>query len=336
MGTLRRPKKHGPCQATIGARKALRPRGLESPPVRFAARVVGLCAAALAIAIAVRRALEKPSPLPPPAANERDTVVGGVRWRSREKPGAGGEPVVFVHGFLSSSSTWDAVLSSAGSRPAIALDLPGTGFSDRPWPHDYTVGGAAADLLAYLEARRLGPAVLVGNSLGGAVCMVAAAARPDRVRALVLVDSASPQTRIPPGFILLRTPLVGELQLELLTRPVMEYTLRHRLYARADRVTEKTIDAWWRPITVPGTRRAALAAIRTTRRGYEGLARRIGVPTLVLWGREDRLLPASEGLELAKAIADARLVVIPDAGHLPQEEQPEEFRRALAGFLAGL
>jgi len=304
--------------------------------VRFAARILGLCAAALAIAVALRRALEKPAQIPPPSAVERDTVVDGVRWRSRERPGMGSEPVVFVHGFLSSSTTWDAVLAAAGDRPAISVDLPGSGYSDRPWPHDYTAGGAAADLIGYLEGRRIGRAILVGNSLGGAVCMVAAAARPDRIRALVLVDSASPRTRIPIGFRLLRTPLVGEVQLELLTRDVMKYTLRHRLYARPERVTEETVDAWWRPVTVPGTRRAVLAANRTSTRGYDDLATRIMVPTLVIWGREDRLLEDAEGLELARAIPDARLVVIPDAGHLPQEERPEEFRRALAAFLAGV
>lgn len=216
------------------------------------------------------------------------------------------------------------------------MDLPGWGFSDRPWPYDYTVGGQALHLLRYLEERGVRRAVLVGNSLGGGVCLVAAAASPERVAALVLVDSVFPGQRIPPGFRTLRTPLLGELQLEFLIRPVMAYTLRHRLYAHAERVTEETIDDWWDPIPVPGTRRAALNAVRSRDRGLERILASIRLPTLVLWGKEDRLLPPSEGLRLASEIHDARFLALPGAGHLPQEEVPGEFARAVAGFLTEL
>jgi pimeloyl-ACP methyl ester carboxylesterase len=173
----------------------------------------------------------------------------------------------------------------------------------------------------------------VGNSLGGAVCLIAAAARPQRIRALVLVDSASPRGRIPWNFQLLRMPVVGEIEMQLLARPVMEFALRKRLYARPERVTPETIDDWWLPITIPGTRRAALAAIRSSSRGNENMLEKIAAPTLVVWGKEDRLLPAEEGFHLSSAIRDARLLVLPDTGHLPQEEAPEQFSRAVAQFL---
>jgi pimeloyl-ACP methyl ester carboxylesterase len=113
----------------------------------------------------------------------------------------------------------------------------------------------------------------------------------------------------------------------------VEVALRRRLYARADRVTRETIDDWWSPITVPGTRRAALAAIRSSNRGYEDLLEKIRTPALVLWGKEDRLLPPEEGLRLSSDLAGARLLVLPGIGHLPQEEAPEEFSRAVSQFL---
>ena len=288
----------------------------------------------LAAAIVARRVLERPLPMATAAAGERDTDVAGVRWRSREAPGKGGPPVVFVHGLLSSSASFKKVLSSAaGGRPAVAVDLPGFGFSDRPWPYDYTVGAQAGALLRYLDARGFDRVALVGNSLGGAVCLIAAAARPKRVAALVLVGSASPIATIPWNFQLLRTPVVGEIEMELLVRPVMEFALKDRLFARAGRVTAETVDDWWLPVRVPGTRRAVLAAVRSSRRGYEDLLTRVRVPTLVLWGKEDKILPAEEGFRLSSAISDARLVVLPDTGHLPQEETPEAFSRAVASFL---
>jgi len=302
--------------------------------MRSLARTLLGFAALILLAIAVRRFLEKPARIPPPGPGEKDTVVDGVRWRSREVEGTGTETIVFLHGMLSSSASWGKVLPAAGEkRHAIAVDLPGFGYSDRPWPYDYTVGGQSAHLLRFLDVRGIDHAVLVGNSLGGAVALLTAATRPDRVRALVLVDSASPAARIPWTIRALRTPVVGEIEMELLIKPLQEFGLRERIFANPKSVTPELVEREWRPITVPGTRRAALAAIRSNVRGYEGLWQKFQVQTLVIWGLEDRLMPVAEGHRLANAIPGARLVVLPGAGHMPQEEQPEAFSRALSDFL---
>jgi pimeloyl-ACP methyl ester carboxylesterase len=298
-------------------------------------RFVGFLGLFLLLAVAARRLTEREAAIPPPAPGEKDTLVGGIRWRSREVDGIYAPPVVFVHGLLSSSKTWKRVLGFATSgRPAIAVDLPGSGFSDRPWPHDYSAPSQALALVDFLDTRRIDRAILVGSSMGGAVSLIAAAARPQRVAALVLVDAAFPGMRIPLSFRSLRTPGLGELQIEFLSRPIVEYGLRHRLYARAERVTDDTIAEWWDPIPVPGTRRAALGFVRTRTAGSEGLLSRIGVPTLVIWGKEDRLIAPSDGLRLASEIRGAQLVLLPDTGHLPQEEAPEAFSQAVTRFLA--
>jgi pimeloyl-ACP methyl ester carboxylesterase len=277
--------------------------------------------------------MERRRVIPAPGPGERDTPVGGVRWRSRETAGRG-NPVVYVHGHLASSATWkDVLVAASAGRPAVAVDMPGFGFSDRPWPYDYTAAGEARGLARYLQARGIEKAVLVGNSLGGAEVMLVAAERPELVEALILVAPATPLGPIPWPVRILRTPGLGGVVLALVTRPFVAFGLRHRVYARASRVTEAAIDDAWRPLRVPGTRRAALRAIRTDPADYEGLEARIRTPTLIVWGERDRMLPASEGDRLAARIPGAELVVIPDAGHLPQRERPEAFAAVVAEFL---
>ncbi len=269
----------------------------------------------------------------PPPPGHRDTVVDGVRWRSRETPGRG-DPVVYVHGLLASSASWQDVLASASAgRPAIAVDLPGFGRSDRPWPFDYSVEGAARALVAYLDERGISRAALVGNSLGGAVAMRVAAEHPERVTHLVLAAAASAEAPINWPVAMLRARPIGEAALACARRPFVAYGLRHWLFADAARVNDNAIDDAWVPLTIPGTRRAALAAIRTDRSRFRGLEARIRVRALIVWGAEDRLLPAREGVRLAARIAGSRLVVLPRSGHLPQREQPEAFSRAVAPFL---
>jgi pimeloyl-ACP methyl ester carboxylesterase len=288
----------------------------------------------LFVVIAARRILEKPGSISPPGPGERDTLVDGVRWRSREAEGTGSPTVVFLHGLMTSSASWGKVLSTtADGRPAIAVDLPGFGDSDRPRPYDYTVGGQSAHLLRFLDVRGIDRAILIGNSLGGAVALLTAAAVPDRIRALVLVDAASPVSSMPLSIRALRTPVVGEIEMELYVRPLLELSLRYRLFADPKNVTEEIVEREWRPVTIPGTRRAALAAIRSSARGYEHALERIHIPTLIVWGLEDRLLPVADGHRLAAAIPGARLVVLPRAGHIPQEETPAEFSRVVAEFL---
>jgi pimeloyl-ACP methyl ester carboxylesterase len=273
----------------------------------------------------------------PPGPGERDTLVGGVRWRSREVEGSapgGREAVVFVHGLLASSASWKEVLASAAAgRPAIAVDLPGFGASDRPWPFDYTVAGEAEALLRFLDARGLPRVTFVGNSLGGTAVMVAAASHPRRVGALVLVAPATSRVRIPWPVRVMRTPVAGELALALSTRRSIAYGLRHRIYADAANVDRERIEDAWRPLTIPGTRRAALRAIRSDPARYADLETRVRTPTLIVWGREDRLLPVREAEALHARMPGSRLAILPDAGHLPQREAPRAFSEAVSNFL---
>jgi len=225
--------------------------------------------------------------------------------------------------------------ASAG-HPAIAVDVPGFGASDRPWPYDYTAAGEAQSLVAFLDARKIERAILVGNSFGGGAALLAAADHPERVAALVLVAPATPAMPMVWPIRAMRLPVLGELALALATRALVARGLRQRLFARPERVTENVVDDAWRPLGVPGTRRAALAAIRSDPKAHRGVEGRVRAPVLVIWGREDRLIPAADAARVHALLPGPPLVLIPEAGHLPQREQPEVFARAVAEFLRGL
>lgn len=225
--------------------------------------------------------------------------------------------------------------ASAG-RPAIAVDLPGSGGSDRPWPYDYTVRGQAWGLAAFLAVRGIPRAILVGNSLGGAEVMLVAAERPDMVEALVLVAPATPRARLVWPVRLMRVSGLGELALALASRRTTAHGLRHWLYGDSSRVTEHVVDDAWKPLAVPGTRRAALRAIRTDPRRYVGLEERVRQPTLIVWGSRDRLLDPSEAERLRERVPGSRVVILKGAGHLPQREQPQALALAIAEFIACL
>ena len=259
--------------------------------------------------------------------------VDGVRLHYVE---AGqGEPVVLIHGLNASTFSFRYTIPElAQSYRVVALDLQGFGYSERPAGADYSLTALAEQVARVMERLGIERATVVGHSMGGAVAMRLAIGFPERVARLVLVNSATDR-------------LLGRgLRLSRLVQPVMPIAALFALQRRAFRrralrlavhdpahVTPEVVEGSFRPRRVKGTLRA-LGAWLVDRGRDEPLApERIAQPTLVLWGEHDRWLPPAEGEELARAIPNARLVLVPSSGHLPLEEQPNFCNRALLDFL---
>ena len=262
--------------------------------------------------------------------------VDGVRLHYVE---AGqGEPVVLIHGLNASTFSFRYTIPElAQSYRVVALDLQGFGYSERPAGADYSLTALAEQVARVMERLNIERATVVGHSMGGAVAMRLAIGFPERVARLVLVNSATDR--------LLRRGL----RLSRLIQPCMPIAALFALQRRAFRrralrravhdpahVTPEVVEGSFRPRRVKGTLRA-LGAWLVDRGRDEPLApERIAQPTLVLWGEHDRLLPLAEGEELARAIPNARLLLVPSSGHLPLEEQPTFCNRALLDFLRSL
>lgn len=254
---------------------------------------------------------------------------------------AGAPPLVLVHGFGGSLHSWRKVapdLAAAGYR-VIAFDLPGFGFSERP--HDewaYTPEGQAetlAELLTSLGLRKGEPIHLAGHSFGGGVALTFAAARPDRVRSLVLVDSTLPTfSRAPRADWPLYRPFTYLLIRTLGLRRLFVRAALEKAFHDDSRVTQELVDEYRNRLVLRGPAGAY--------RGLTGPLPRerldvdlseVAPPTLIAWGEEDALIPVRAGRAAAEAIPDARLVTLPDCGHLPMEECPEALVEAMVGFL---
>jgi pimeloyl-ACP methyl ester carboxylesterase len=267
---------------------------------------------------------------------ETGTVeVDGVSTFFRRLPGEG-PPALFVHGNPTHSEDWMPVLERMAG-PALALDLPGWGRSERPPSErfDYSMHGLARFVDRFLARMAVEEHSLVVHDWGG-VALVGAQRDPDRIRKLVIVNAVPflPGYRWHRTARIWRTRRVGELCNRLLKRPVLDLGLRE---ARGDwsRFPPDFIDLIWDHLD-QGTFDAILGLYRSAPESELAAAGRdldsITAPALVVWGMKDRYIPARFGPAYADRLPNSQLVELPEAGHWPWRDQPEVIER-LVGFL---
>jgi pimeloyl-ACP methyl ester carboxylesterase len=266
----------------------------------------------------------------------RDVAASGVRLRVVER--GSGPKLVLLHSLFMDHSTWNAVAAELSpDHTVITPDLPGYGESEKPAPSRFgydvdAFTNAIADLYAALS---LGRATVVGHGLGGAIALTLAARHPELVSELVVVDPLAEVARPWLYGRLAHLPLAGSLVFkQLLGRSLFGAYFRELFLANPASISNERLDAYYESFNTPAARGSVLATLRQTvdARPVAAQTSRIQTPTLVLWGRQDRLLPASVGQRLAREIHGARFELL-DAGHAPQEERPRELADAVRRFL---
>ena len=276
-----------------------------------------------------------------PASRFMD-LPGGVRVHYRDQGRADGPAVILVHGFAASLHAWEPwVARLSADYRVISLDLPGYGLTRVP--DGYAAGTEGAVAAVDALATRLGVRrfVLGGNSMGGAVAWNYALAHPERLRGLVLVDAAGfpteGQRRGSPGiFKLLANPAGRAVLKRVDPRPMVERGLK-QAYLDPALVTPALVDRYSDMSRAPGRREMMLSGMSGARQpAAPATFARIAVPTLVMTGEEDALIPAAAARGLAGAIPGARLVAYPGVGHVPMEQIPERSAADLRAFLETL
>jgi pimeloyl-ACP methyl ester carboxylesterase len=258
-----------------------------------------------------------------------------------ESRGAG-NPVVLLHGFGGNIYTWRNLIDPLSKQcQLIMIDLKGFGKSPKPRDNHYEVQDQANLIFKFIVDHKLTKLTLVGHSYGGGVALVTALKlmkeRPNCLRRLVLIDAAAYNQDLP-GFIdVLRTPLLGRIALSLLSNKQKVRMILKKSYYDDSRITDSQVAAYAAPLASDG---GNYALIRTAKsivpRDIQQIAlgyKEIRVPTLILWGRQDKIVPLEIGKRLNRDITGSLLVILEDCGHIPHEEKPEDAIAAISVFL---
>jgi pimeloyl-ACP methyl ester carboxylesterase len=258
--------------------------------------------------------------------------------------GNGPEVVVLVHGITGSGDTWAEVIPALAEEfTVVAPDLLGHGKSAKP-RGDYSLGAYASGVRDLVAALGHDHATIVGHSLGGGVAMQLAYQFPERCDRLVLVSSGGLGRDVHP---LLRAaalpgsefvmPLVCATRLRDAGDAVWGALGRLGLNAGPD------LEEMWRGYASLADRDAQQAFVHTLRTIVDGGGQRVSatdrlylaaeVPSLIVWGEADRVIPVEHGIEAHEAIPGSRLVVFEGAGHFPHRSDPDRFTDALIDFV---
>ncbi len=278
---------------------------------------------------------------------QRDVHVNG--GRAHYLVAGSGRPLLLLHGVGESSAYWRGVLPRlAGRYTVYAPDLPGYGDSeplgpeaeDGPTPERFAA--VMADFLDAVTEPEAGPAVVVGHSLGGSIALELALRHPERIRRLVLEDSASLGHDVNPALRSLTLPGYGDVAGQVGRTPIGAF---HRAWARIPLMFARprlTPPGWVaeqrRLATLPDHLSTSLSALRAQvgafgqRRVRLDALGRIRIPTLVLWGAQDAVVPVSQARAAVARLVQGQLVVVPRCGHVPHLERPGQFLEAVLAF----
>jgi pimeloyl-ACP methyl ester carboxylesterase len=256
-----------------------------------------------------------------------------------------GRTLILVHGFAASVHAWRPwVERLSGDYRLIAIDLPGHGLTQAPKGYRASLEGNAALIDSLADHAHVSRFVLVGHSMGGAVSLGYAMNRPDKLDALVLIDSAGwpgedgKKTSGPPAFVqlLINNP-VGRGIAKLVNPRLFAGSGLKSAYLDESLVTDALLDRYADLAMAPGHRDVLLTQRSSSAKPVTGKDfRKITVPTLVLAGEKDKLIPAADSKAIAAAIPGARIVTYPEGGHLPMEQLPDQSARDLDAFLKSL
>ncbi len=282
----------------------------------------------------------------------RFVQAGDVELFIQEMGPEDGQVILFIHGTAAWSGLWRetmAPLAEAGYR-CIAIDIPPFGYSERPATPSYGNADQAKRIVALMDTLKIERTILLGHSFGGGATMETALMIPQRIDALILADVGGLNLNLQPGLkaqnpsaaeFFLGTPLVRNPVLATTaTNPLFTKTLISAMILDPADATEEKVKILQEPLvlrdatnTLGDWLQAVLGPQDVSLTSDPANYQRLTMPTLILWGDSDRVIPLQEGEDLQSILPNAELVVMQGVNHIPHIEDQEMFVEVVLGFL---
>lgn len=272
----------------------------------------------------------------------RNSFEGKMPIHLSEKIIGTGRPIVLLHGFGATRQTWLNIQETLSKQHELHLvDLKGFGESPHPNDNDYTIFSQANLVQELIHRTALKDITLVGHSFGGGIALLTAlkleAERPGVLRNLILFDPIAYPQEFPWFIKILRIPILAEVSGALLPNKMQVSMVMKTAFSNPEKISEQILEAYANALNTPGGK----MALRETARQlsikdpekYISKYADIKVPTLLIWGADDKIVPLTVGKKLNKDIMNSKLIVIDNCGHVPQEECPDKVLPILDNFL---
>ncbi len=250
----------------------------------------------------------------------------------------GRQSLVLLHGFGASSYSFSRLIPELSKYFRVyAIDLKGFGKSPKPKNSGYSVYDQAVLVDRFLKDYNLKNIILIGHSYGGGVALSLVLLDPKRVEKMVLIDSACYDQRLPKLIRWLQIPIVGKVGFFILPSSFeIKESYRYAFYDDS-KIPEDIVKEYTKNLYLPN---AKSVYFKTTQElipeDINDISKKyatIEIPTLLIWGENDIVIPKDKAYRLHKDLKNSKLVIIPKCGHIPHEEKPKEVLKALKSFL---
>ncbi|MCP9768550.1 alpha/beta hydrolase [Lacihabitans sp. LS3-19] len=277
-------------------------------------------------------------------ANEESEFmpINGIQVHFRDQGLASDSlPLVLIHGTAASLHTWEPWVSELKeTKRIITFDLPAYGLTGPNANHDYSQKAYVEMLDSLLIKLKKNRCILGGNSLGGSVSWNYAIEHPEKIEKLILVDAGGyplKSTSVPLAFKLAKIPILSNLLEYITPRAMVESSVKN-VYFDPSKVSNELIDRYYELTLREGNREAfkeRLASTKNTasKNNTSELIKTIKVPTLILWGDGDQLIPVESAYKFHDDLPNDTLVILKNLGHVPMEEDPKASVKAVKEFI---
>ncbi|WP_255554899.1 alpha/beta fold hydrolase [Moritella sp. 24] len=264
--------------------------------------------------------------------------INGMQVHYRDEGNPDGQPIVLIHGILSSLHTWDKWNEGlADDYRIISLDVPGFGLTGgQKNPDDFSEDLLHSSFEQFITQLQLDDFVLVGNSLGGYISAHYAASNPDKVEKLILIDPAGAPQELPFILSLASMPGINSLAANVFPPFIVAMGVKD-VYGDPDRITKENMNRYIHLSLRPGAKQAyantiAMLDEKNSKNKPLNFAS-ITAPTLLMWGEKDIWVPATLSEQWLSNIPGSTLITYPNAGHVPMEEIPQQTLNDALAFL---